>query len=312
MKKLLSLTLALITLLALAVVPASSATVDLADTQISFFVAEDGESTSYYDLLVGVVGDCDLDNTITIMDATMIQEYIAKRTELDPVAKWLADTNRDDSLNVLDATQTQLYIAQLDTDSAVSKNLYGAFGHTTEEYKKFDEIVGAVKTNGSYNGNSAYPTYTMSIIGITEANDGYMYGGNSYLIYEPNWSMQGNTGSFLLKYEMYNEQINSPLYEIEFRFFRGLKIFDVYYTVSDRETGEVITDTDGVGFVTGNKSESGEIEFVWANQETYTYDDYFYDKEQYDLYISPMLEAMLNFSNGCVAPYTDVKFEDVM
>lgn len=60
-----------------------------------------------------LLGDADLDGKITIMDATTIQWYCAKRYELTKVALINADTSKDYIISISDATKIQIYIAKI-------------------------------------------------------------------------------------------------------------------------------------------------------------------------------------------------------
>ena len=60
-----------------------------------------------------MLGDCDLDSAITIMDATLIQRVVAKETTLSDLAFSLADVDSDKKLTLIDATQIQRYIAKI-------------------------------------------------------------------------------------------------------------------------------------------------------------------------------------------------------
>lgn len=60
-----------------------------------------------------MLGDVDLDGKVTILDATMIQRYLAKLSELNSVQLANADTDKDGNVSILDATRIQRYIAKL-------------------------------------------------------------------------------------------------------------------------------------------------------------------------------------------------------
>ncbi len=71
---------------------------------VKFTVEKGGE----YDL-----GDVDADGTISVMDATEIQLYLAQSATLTNAQQKLADSDKDGSVSVLDATQIQMFLAQL-------------------------------------------------------------------------------------------------------------------------------------------------------------------------------------------------------
>lgn len=59
------------------------------------------------------IGDTDLDGTVTITDATLIQRHLAKLTELNETQLLCADTDADGEITILDTTMIQLYLAKL-------------------------------------------------------------------------------------------------------------------------------------------------------------------------------------------------------
>ena len=63
---------------------------------------------------VALLGDVNLDGKVTIQDATLVQEAIAKLATLDEVQTEVADANEDDTVNVKDATAIQKWIAKFD------------------------------------------------------------------------------------------------------------------------------------------------------------------------------------------------------
>ena len=50
---------------------------------------------------------------VTVVDATLIQKYIAGLVTLSDTQKAAADVNNDGSVSIIDATQIQKYIAGL-------------------------------------------------------------------------------------------------------------------------------------------------------------------------------------------------------
>ena len=59
------------------------------------------------------IGDVNLDGSVNILDATLLQMHIARLATLDENNLKVADTNKDGSVNILDATLLQMYIARL-------------------------------------------------------------------------------------------------------------------------------------------------------------------------------------------------------
>lgn len=61
------------------------------------------------------LGDTNNDGKITIVDATIIQKYIANVTDLTDNQKFVADANGDNQLTIRDATEIQKYVAKYTT-----------------------------------------------------------------------------------------------------------------------------------------------------------------------------------------------------
>ena len=69
--------------------------------------AEDTESAAL------LRGDADLDGSVTILDATRIQRYLAKMITEEEISMEDADADRDGKVTVLDATRIQRVLAKL-------------------------------------------------------------------------------------------------------------------------------------------------------------------------------------------------------
>lgn len=61
-----------------------------------------------------IIGDCDLDNRVTVKDATLIQKYAALLVGLDRIQLFLANCDSTGDVNVKDATAIQKYCAGFD------------------------------------------------------------------------------------------------------------------------------------------------------------------------------------------------------
>ena len=59
-------------------------------------------------------GDANLDGTINIRDATIIQMYLAKISSFTSEQLTVADVNRDGTITISDATLIQMYLAKYD------------------------------------------------------------------------------------------------------------------------------------------------------------------------------------------------------
>lgn len=60
-----------------------------------------------------IIGDVDLNGVVNIFDATLVQKYSSKITNLDEYQLKNADANKDGVVNIFDATQIQRMIAGL-------------------------------------------------------------------------------------------------------------------------------------------------------------------------------------------------------
>ena len=80
-----------------------------------------------------LLGDVNMDNDITIRDATITQLTIAGYETLNDEETYLADCNGVKGLQISDATYIQLYVARLLTDAPVN-----ADGYKIGEYVNFN------------------------------------------------------------------------------------------------------------------------------------------------------------------------------
>ncbi len=85
------------------------------------FVLDESSKTVVYPKLEeikGVVGDSDGDSRVTVMDATIIQKYLAHIITKDDFCYDLADCDKDNLVNISDATYIQRYIAYINDDNS--------------------------------------------------------------------------------------------------------------------------------------------------------------------------------------------------
>ncbi len=61
----------------------------------------------------GMRGDADLDQTVSVMDATEIQLHLSQMTTMSPIAVAFCDVDDDGALSVMDATEIQFFIAHM-------------------------------------------------------------------------------------------------------------------------------------------------------------------------------------------------------
>lgn len=72
-----------------------------------------------------IFGDANLDETVTVIDATEIQVHIAQRRQLLPEGLLCSDVDGDGEVSVLDATAIQRHLAQLIVIKGLGEPLYG-------------------------------------------------------------------------------------------------------------------------------------------------------------------------------------------
>ncbi len=80
-----------------------------------------------YDVILAerlILGDANLDESVKIQDATLIQKFIAKLAELEGNSLITADVNGDGKINVKDATAIQKYIAKMETPYNIGEYIY--------------------------------------------------------------------------------------------------------------------------------------------------------------------------------------------
>ena len=69
-----------------------------------------------YDKDTHIKGDADMDKSVTILDATRIQRFIADLIDEDEIDLISADADGDGDVTILDATHIQRFIAELITE----------------------------------------------------------------------------------------------------------------------------------------------------------------------------------------------------
>ena len=70
-----------------------------------------GNSSVIQDVKICLLGDVNMDGTVSIPDATEVQKGLAGLVTLDEYQNKLADVNKDGNVSIIDATQIQKYIA---------------------------------------------------------------------------------------------------------------------------------------------------------------------------------------------------------
>ncbi len=84
---------------------------------------QSSSTTSPNNVTAYIIGDTDLNNTISIKDTTLIRKHLAKAIELDTTALILADVDSSGGCSIKDATLIQKYIALIDAPSNVGQTI---------------------------------------------------------------------------------------------------------------------------------------------------------------------------------------------
>ena len=75
-------------------------------------VTATGIATTSLDGTIYKLGDTDVDNKLTVIDATKTQMALVGKTELSETGEALADFNLDGRKSIMDVTLTQVYLTQ--------------------------------------------------------------------------------------------------------------------------------------------------------------------------------------------------------
>ncbi len=81
------------------------------------------------------LGDVDFDGTIAVLDATVVQRYVAKSVELSKDALLAGDVDKDGNVSVLDATAIQRVVAKLGNPYGIGEYINGSQDPTEETTK---------------------------------------------------------------------------------------------------------------------------------------------------------------------------------
>lgn len=98
-------------------------TVDWLNSRVAWLSAQfaaDYEGTLTTDL---ILGDSDMNGTVNVKDATLIQKSVAGLVTLSQNAEKSADANRDGAVNVKDATAIQKYVAGMELPYAIGEKI---------------------------------------------------------------------------------------------------------------------------------------------------------------------------------------------
>ena len=109
-------------------------------------------------IVIPMMGDTNNDELISIMDATIIQTYLAGLCELDNDQLDISDVEGDGYVSILDTTTIQKHLAKLDDKSMVGKaaQSYHSFGDVIDVYKRLSNTYKTLDTTGSYTNDSGF------------------------------------------------------------------------------------------------------------------------------------------------------------
>ena len=102
-----------------------------------------------------IVGDTDLDGTISIKDATMAQVFVAHLESLTAEEQKAADCDENEGLQIMDATIIQMYVSQIGMDFPVNADGYkigdtvSATPATLKSGSEFKETIKTVNTDNT-------------------------------------------------------------------------------------------------------------------------------------------------------------------
>ncbi|MBQ8539150.1 MAG: dockerin type I repeat-containing protein [Ruminococcus sp.] len=93
-----------------------------------------GLAEAFEELEIGhAIDDVDVDGSVSIMDATTIQIYLAKEEEIEDIYDkyytTLADLDGDGEMSIMDATEIQLKLAGLDKPAVNEEMVYSEFNN---------------------------------------------------------------------------------------------------------------------------------------------------------------------------------------
>lgn len=109
------------------------------------------------------VGDVDMDENISVKDATLIQKALARMTTLTDKQNKLADTDFNNEVNIKDATRIQKYVAKLIdsfySDTQKKDKITSGSGTFTEELAKAKQTLLGYYSFASYDQYQALKKY---------------------------------------------------------------------------------------------------------------------------------------------------------
>ncbi len=102
------------------------------------------------------IGDTDLDGLINIIDATLVQQHVARLVTLTDNKAIAADTDEDTYINIVDCTNIQRFVAQLDNHASVGKVVNGSAPEGEHTFSELIEMYNTLSAKYIALPNDAY------------------------------------------------------------------------------------------------------------------------------------------------------------
>ena len=146
-----------------------------------------------------ILGDADSDGTVTVIDATRIQKYLASLLTLTPDQMKAADADLDGSVTVLDATIIQKWLASLEVSTPIGQPIEETApteAGTEAVTEAPTEAATTAPTEAEVTGDEWKEntgTILLSDSGITVTGTGACVDGNTVIITEGgDWEVTGS------------------------------------------------------------------------------------------------------------------------
>ena len=105
---------------------------------------------------VNLIGDADLNGSINVKDATLIQKHVADILVIDDYALYFADSDRNSTVNVKDATTIQKYVAGMTVNPEVGTEATHPDNSESEGTKMDTKITIYFSNNQKWTKVNAY------------------------------------------------------------------------------------------------------------------------------------------------------------
>ena len=105
-------------------------------TNVAYLYMEENEITGDGDIM----GDVDLDGDVAILDATLIQRFLANLDTLSERSKAISDVDEDDDIAILDATEIQRWLANLSDNTIIGTRIGGGGNEGKHTFSDFVDL----------------------------------------------------------------------------------------------------------------------------------------------------------------------------